>query len=263
MSPSLLGLLWKVSQWLHFMLGPVVCQPLGNFLAQPWQMKVPQCLVSPATVTHSRECQCLQTECLWHLQKTLWQRSDVDGQSKRHPQEVTYFVLQQNAQSKHSEEWHAYWAHSWGTHSIVTAKAKQWALESRRTNYTQSQKAAINRKWGQTINWNPFPPSDSLPPPEFYLFRVPKFSNSTLTWEPSDKHKPHGGHIVYKSPSLMESLKERWLISDKILKRGRVCMSIDSRLFSSVRILSTLCSLSLDTCTCIVSHACISGSTAP
>lgn len=36
-----------------------------------------------------------------------------------------------------------------------------------------------------------------------------------------------------------------------------------SRLFSSARILSTLSSLSLDTCTCIVSHVCISGSTVP
>lgn len=82
------------------MLGPVVCQPLANFLAQPWQKKVPQCLVSPAAVTHSRECQCLQTECLWHLQKTWWQRSDVDGQSKQYPQEVTYLVLQQSAPVK-------------------------------------------------------------------------------------------------------------------------------------------------------------------
>lgn len=108
-----------------------------------------------------------------------------------------------------------------------------------------------------------FPPSNSLPPPEFHFFRVPKFSNSTLTWEPSDKHKPYGGHIVNKGPSLMESLKERWLIRDEILIRGRICRSIASRLFSSARVLSTLSSLSLDTCTCVVSHVCISGSTGP
>lgn len=77
--------------------------------------------------------------------------------------------------------------------SIMTGKAKQLETKARWTNYIHSQESTINRKWGQTINCNPVPPSDLCPPTKFHLFKVPNFSNNTLTWGPHDKHKPDGG----------------------------------------------------------------------